>query len=565
MGFSRRAPGFLFCQNFFKILPLYPPRRHGKIVRVTECETGGMGVNRLRKIGAVLLCLGLCLGLFAGCGSDVYIAKLALSGSAGTFDPQFAENKNSILVASNVFEGLLVEDPDGGLHPGVAKGYTVSEDGRTYTFQLREDACWSDGSAVTAQDFVFSFRRLFGTGSTSPYAESFLSVQNAEAILAGEMQPESLGVRAEDDHTLVLTLEKPDSGITTVLAQWYAAPCKESFFTEQKGRYGLEMKSTLYNGPYVISLYDAGKEIRLRQNPNYHSDQPAELYGVNITLGSSDPLAAFAEGDSFYTPVPRESVGTLKKASITEYADTTYALVVNTGRSLLGNEEIRLAICGAIDREGIAGVLPGDQSVTTDLVPETASERTLDYRDTAGHRTALTLSGDARTLFRSGLDAAGEQKLPFTELLVPDTQTDRQAAGIIQGSWQNILGASINVMPLAEDELWQRVYAGDYDMALLPLTDSTAMGLLEDFASDIDRYSTGWQSEEYDTLLDQAAAETGEQAVRTLAQAEQLLLESGVVLPLYTSMSYYAVSTEVQGAWVDPAEGIIYFKYITKS
>lgn len=146
-------------------------------------------MNWLRKLSAMLLCLMLCLGLFSGCGSDVYIAKLALSGTAGTFDPQFAENQNSILVASNVFEGLLVEDPDGGLHPGVAEGYTVSSDGRTYTFQLREDACWSDGSAVTADDFVFAFRRLFGPGSVSPYAENLLSVQNAEAILAGEMQP----------------------------------------------------------------------------------------------------------------------------------------------------------------------------------------------------------------------------------------------------------------------------------------------------------------------------------------------------------------------------------------
>lgn len=94
-------------------------------------------------------------------------------------------------------------------------------------------------------------------------------------------------------------------------------------------------------------------------------------------------------------------------------------------------------------------MLPEEQSTTTDLVPETASERTLDYRDTAGHRTALTLTEDARTLFREGLAAEGEQKLPFTELLVPDTQTDRQAAGIIQGCWQNTLGASINVMPLA--------------------------------------------------------------------------------------------------------------------
>ena len=90
----------------------------------------------LRKMAALLLSLGLCLGLLAGCGDDVFVAKLALTGAAGTFDPQFAENKNSILVASNVFEGLLVEDPEGGLHPGVAKGYTVSPVGRMAALSL---------------------------------------------------------------------------------------------------------------------------------------------------------------------------------------------------------------------------------------------------------------------------------------------------------------------------------------------------------------------------------------------------------------------------------------------
>ena len=516
------------------------------------------------KLSALVCCLGLCLGLLSGCGSDVYIAKLALAGAAGTFDPQFAENSASILVASNVFEGLLIEDPDGGLHPGVAESYTVSSDGLTYTFTLREDACWSDGSPVTAGDFVFAFRRLFGPESVSPYAENLLSLKNAEAILEGTQSVESLGVRADGDRTLVLTLEKPDSGITTVLAQWYAAPCQEQFFTSQKGRYGLEAASTLFNGPYLISLYTPGQEIRLRQNPNYHSELPTVLYGANITLNCADLLAAFEDGDSLYAQVPRETALTLRNAQITEYTDTTYALVVNTSRSLLGNESVRLALCGAVDRDQVASVLPEGQTATTDLVPETASERTLDYRETAGHRTALTLTEDARTLFRAGLAEAGEQKLPFTELLVPDTQTDRQAAGMIQGCWQNTLGASINVMPLAEDELWQRVYSGDYDLALLPLSDATAARLLGDFDADTDRYSTGWQSEEYTALLDQAAAASGAEAVRILGQAEQLLLQSGVVLPLYTSMSFYAVSDKVENAWIDPGDGIVYFKYITE-
>lgn len=244
-------------------------------------------MNWLRKLSAMVLCLMLCLGLFSGCGSDVYIAKLALSGTAGTFDPQFAENQNSILVASNVFEGLLVEDPDGGLHPGVAEGYTVSSDGRTYTFQLREDACWSDGSAVTADDFVFAFRRLFGPGSVSPMPRICSRCRMPRPFSPGRCSPRHWASGLPDDHTLVLTLEKADSGITTVLAQWYTAPCKESFFTEQKGRYGLEVKSTPLQWPLChqplrcrqgdppapepkLPFGAAGRALRHQHHPGQH-------------------------------------------------------------------------------------------------------------------------------------------------------------------------------------------------------------------------------------------------------------------------------------------------------
>ena len=140
---------------------------------------------------------------------------VAVGSNFTTLDPYDANDTLSQAVAKSFYQGLFGLDREMKLKNVLAEGYTVSSDGRTYTFQLREDACWSDGSAVTADDFVFAFRRLFGPGSVSPYAENLLSVQNAEAILAGEMQPEALGVRAADDHTLVLTLEKADSGITT--------------------------------------------------------------------------------------------------------------------------------------------------------------------------------------------------------------------------------------------------------------------------------------------------------------------------------------------------------------
>lgn len=523
-----------------------------------------MGMASLQKYISLLLAALLSLGLLSGCSGGVLILRYAVEGGIGTIDPQFAQNSTSVLVAANVFEPLLVEDPDGALHPGVAESYTVSPDGRTYTFTLRQDACWSDGSAVTAGDFAFALRRLFGPDSVSPYAENFASVQNARAILAGEAAAASLGVQAADDRTLVVRLEQPDSSILSVLAKWYSAPCKQSFFEEQKGRYGLGLENTLYNGPFVVSRLESG-EVRLRQNQHYRSQQPAVLYGVNITLHTADPAAAFADGENDLYRLPEGSAAQPDGADLVSFGDTTYLLVLNTASSLLGSDDIRAALCAAIDRQGVAAVLEDGRTATGNIVPQAAVLRASSYRDTVGDLSPLTLA-DPRASFRQGLADAGETKLPPTELLVPDTTVERRAAGIIQGCWQNTLGASINVMPLSQQELMQRVTAGDYDIALIPVTaGGSPLELLTRFAPGTDRYATGWQSEEYTRAIAAAAAESDTaRLARSIYAAEQLLADSGVVLPLYGSMSHYAVSDRLQDVWIYGADGLVYFKYASE-
>ena len=187
------------------------------------------------------------------------------------------------------------------------------------------------------------------------------------------------------------------------------------------------------------------------------------------------------------------------------------------------------------------------------------------YRELHSLCSALTAGEDLYTLFREGLAAEGETRLPFTELLVPDTLTDRQAAGIVQGCWQDTLGASLNVMPLSTGELAARVASGDYDIALYPLTSTTASSLLGAFASDSDRYRTGWTSEEYDSLLASAAQGSGSAAIRSLRQAEQLLVQQAVAVPLYASASSYAVDPSVTGLRLDAAGGTLYLKYAAEA
>lgn len=513
----------------------------------------------------LLLASLLCIGVFSGCGSDVLILNLAVSGGVGTFDPQFAQNSTSILVAANVFEPLLVEDPEGQLHPGVAESYTLSPDGRTYTFTLREDARWSDGSSVTAGDFEFALKRLFERESTSPYAENLSSLRNARSILAGGLDSRSLGVRAAGEYTLIVELEQRDSSVLSVLAKWYCAPCKQSFFQEQRGKYGLGMDTTLYNGPFVVSMMESGKQLRLRQNPHYASERGTQLYGVNIALNSPDPAAAFAAGENCVLRL-REGEEVPKNARLIGVEDTTYLLLFNTQRSLLGNEDIRLALCAAIDRQAVQEApLDGARQITQNIIPPSAMLHTRPYREQAGALSALSLP-DPRGTFRGALDSEGAQKLPFTELIAPDTLTERRAGGMVQGCWQNTLSASINLMPLEQQELMQRVAAGEYDIALIPIkSGENPLELLGDFAPEEDRYNTGWQSEEYAQALAAARQESNTaRLARDIRLAEQMLADSGVVYPLYSGASYYAVDSSLKEVWLYSGSGAIYFKYVQK-
>ena len=207
-------------------------------------------------------------------------------------------------------------------------------------------------------------------------------------------------------------------------------------------------------------------------------------------------------------------------------------------------------------------MLTGGRVVTNDLVPDAAAERGQNYRDAAGGLSALTAGEDLYTLFREGLAAEGETRLPFTELLVPDTLTDRQAAGIVQGCWQDTLGASLNVMPLSTGELAARVASGDYDIALYPLTSTTASSLLGGLR--LGQRPLPHRLDQRGVRQPAGLRRPGQRAVRPSARCARRSSSSfsrRVAVPLYASASTYAVDPSVTGLRLDAAGGTLYLKY----
>ena len=277
---------------------------------------------------AMLLALLIALSFCCGCGDDENVIKGAghsfsytLVGNPDTLDPQLAENASAMTVLSNLFEGLLVLDAEGKLQNGVAESYTISEDQLKYTFKLRPDSYWYQAYgdeaeteqpfgeeaavAVTAQDFVFAFRRLFDFNYTAPDAAAFSCLANARAILEHKLSPSTIGVEATADDELVFTLDYPNSGFLLLLTSCAALPCNQTYFESTKGRYGLDEESIIGNGSFSMKrwLYDEyGKYnvIQLTRNPLNHKVKRVFPTDLNLYIEQTDADAAkiFTNGNA---------------------------------------------------------------------------------------------------------------------------------------------------------------------------------------------------------------------------------------------------------------------------
>ena len=438
-----------------------------------------MPSNRLKAAFLALLFLISCC--FGGCLSAEDEAVLAPAALPDNLDPQLCEGETAAFVVRHLFEGLTVQTPD-GIAPGAAESWTVSADGLTYTFTLRPDAGWSDGEPVTADDFVFAFNRLFDPSTGSEAAADYLAISGASERLAGEEVP--IGVRAEGEDTVVFTLRAPDREFLSLLSLPAASPCREDFFRETHGRYGLSLGDILGNGRFILSTWD-GEYIRLR--------------GRGEDEGTVIRLEPGAEATVYW-----------EEAEAGDYT-RVYGILFNQSVPLFSSEAVRQAL---------AADLP--ESVSR---PETALSPGL--REGLGTVKLPELAIDA-ALYRSG--SAGNEAEGLTVLIPEDEALSRLFSDVAQ-LWQRDFGLYLAVETLPEAELMERVEAGDYDCAVLSLpADFAGPGRALETAAALGRVG----DEALHSLLSEARQNDGK-ADSLYTEAEQFLLGSGAFIPLMTA------------------------------
>jgi len=472
-------------------------------------------------------------------------------GAPQTLDPSLAEDVHAFNVLRDLYEGLVAESADGLLVPAVAERWDISNDGRRYTFYLRTDARWSNGTAVTADDFVASFRRTLAADSMAPYSFLFSPILNHAAVIHGKLPVTELGVHAIDARTLVIELESPASHFLAVLAMPIAYPL---YAAEDFGeRRFSDPDEFVGNGPYVLSELSPGRPVRLRRNGLYRNASEVGIQFVDY-FPVTDPdteLNMYRAGELDITAtVPPTKVEWLRNNRPGELRISPslalYYLAFDLSEPPFDKRDLRKALSIAIDRRALVKLIGRGEQPAFGIVPEGVAGHSVARYDwqsaAAADRESL-----ARQLYRdSGFSQASPLQVTFTYDAGDIHETIALA---VAEMWRTVLGVEVKLDKRewkyflatrnnrADWQVMRFAWFGDYNDA------STFLNI---FRSDSPQNLSGIQNPAYDRQLREASETIDAKKRASLMQrAEQALLDEYPIAPLYFFVSKHLVNPSI--------------------
>jgi oligopeptide transport system substrate-binding protein len=486
-----------------------------------------------------------------------------------TVDPQCASDQSAFTAINSLFEGLLTVGKDGKLKKGLAKDYTVSEDGLTYTFTLRDGLKWSNGASLTAKDFVFAFERLFDPNTASVAASSFYCIQNGQEIAQGKLDPSQVGVEALSDTQLVFHLEYPNALFLQLLTTAPAMPCNEAFFESCKGEYGLEADKLITSGPYQLTrwLHEDGGYLKLVKNENYHAAGEIDLDAISLwtCYDEEERLERFSSGTTNAYLSGKDRSDEYKEENISKLENTVWGLSFNFQKTAMQNKNFRLAVASCFDRSRYQELLSKNLTVADRVIPPGVSLDGEPYHELTAGLTGIPYNEEAaQEYYAAALNELGVNKLDLTVIMEESDQVNHETyfSYISQLIQKLDLFCTIEVLPQKDYE--ERIASGDYDMAVIPVKAeyNHPLSVLDAFSSGGSQNLTGYQNGAYDQLVKEVLLSPNSATVIEEAQkAEKKLLDDGIFIPLYDQSDYLITSPEVSSVFVNQENGLLTFQY----
>ncbi|MGQ7871608.1 MULTISPECIES: peptide ABC transporter substrate-binding protein [Bacillus] len=494
-----------------------------------------------------------------------YIAEIP------TMDVTKATDSESMNVMRNVFEGLYTLGENNKLIPGVAQSYEVSEDKKTYTFHLRESK-WSNGTPVTAADFVFSWKRAVNPNTAAEYAFLFFDIKNAKRINSKELPIDQLGVKAIDDKTLEVQLEQPIPYFIDLTTFATFLPINEKYTESQGKQYGLEANQLVYNGAFTLDNWKHEQGFQLKKNSNYWDAKTVKLDEINfdIVKDKSTEINLYESGQIDRVGLTGEFVDKYRNSpDFKERPEVTMQFLrMNQKNEVLKNKHVRLAISQAMNKKAFVDTVLNNGSLPADgLIPANFAKGSdgKDFRKENGNLVKDDVNA-AKENWKKARQELKKEQITL-ELLTSDNAIAKKNAEYLKGELEkNLEGLTVHVKPQPRKQQIQLLLNSDYDLGVdvwgpdIP-DPITFLDLFTTESSyNFDKYS----NQAYDELIHQVKTDlAGDETARweAMKRAEKILLEDGAVAPFYQPGRSYLQRSSIKGIVTNDFGGEFNYKF----
>lgn len=531
-----------------------------------------------KKLTAALLTLTLvCTGALSGCVTADPSAEegekgitVAISSDTGTMDPAGSIALTYLAYSVSALDELLTYDENGEIEYRAAESYEVNDDSTVWTFHLREDALWSDGTPVTSADFMNTITRALDPASGSGYANYLFPIENAEAIYNGEADVDSLGVETPDEHTLIFRLAEPCVYFLDLLRlPVYTPSCSEYADSADSG-WDRDPETSLSNGPFCLAEYVPDQYFVLEKNENYWNADAVKLDTITYRFFDDTQSMANAyeagEADvatSLSSTVMEAYEGT-DDLFVTDQIATRY-IYMNLNVEPLNDVRVREAINLAINREELCQIVGSDTEPAYNLVAKYMKDKNTGeyFVDEADQPFEEDVAKAQELLAEAGYpNGEGFPELTYN---YPTLEMDSDTAQVIQEQLKENLNITINLEAQELQANYSTRYAGDFDLCRMNWTADFAdpYTYLSMLLSNSTYNCSGINDMEYDSIVAASNSES-DPAKRSelLHQAEQLAVgEQFYIIPLFAMKSVNLVNPDITGIRQIPASGALEYRY----
>ncbi|MFI3325089.1 MAG: peptide ABC transporter substrate-binding protein [Clostridia bacterium] len=519
------------------------------------------------------------LGLYPGTSAEGSITA-NLGSEPTSLNTMLATYSHDFVVLNNLYTGLLELDENDNVIPGAAESWTVSDDGLTYTFTLREDIYWSNGTQLTANDFYFAWTTLLDPATAADYAYFGFIIENAEAYYNGEVGIEELGLEVTSDFELVVTLEDPTAYAEFTFTFGSFMPVNEEFYNEVGAdNYAMEPEYTISCGAWIMESWTHDSNIVLTKNEDFYNADLVELDELIYVMitDTNTALNALSAGELDIMTITGDQLTLLESEGQQVYSyssGATYYLLFNHEDEIMSNLNLRKALSLSYDRDAyIATVLqnssipansftnPGvsGSSGTSFAADVEAEYGILNYTDIEEAQAYLEVALEE-------LDMTLEELNAVLTYNCGDSTTSINTAAFFQEQWRVNLGIEVTVQSMTTKEQSEARTAGNYmiDFTGWGPDYNDPMTFLDMWVSDSSGNSSNFASEEYDALVEIATTSTDlEERQAAFLEVEKIIADEVVVSNVYWSITNYTVSDKIADGFSRSTFQDMYYTYTT--